>query len=329
MLVFYIKLCLNQFMNQLKFHPSADLFPLLEGSEFEALKADIAHNGLIQPIVICGGEILDGRNRYRACVELGIEYATIDYTGDSPTAHAWSLNGNRRHLNTSQLAAIAANMLPALQQEAAKREAATQFMGKDAKGEPIRASGGSTWNPPKNEGRGKSLKTAAAIAGVGATTVYRADYVKQHDPELFEKVVSGEITAAAAERKLKDKSTLPVKGQPKEQRLADIARLAAGGHRAQQIAAQLGITVQHVRLLANEGSIELPDRKMGKLRAIDACSLVERTITGIAGFASGLRVIKNVDLPIAPDLAAEYAAELGDSLHELTWLQTRMKEISK
>jgi len=300
----------------------------MEGDSFESLKADIAENGLLQPLVLCNGQILDGRNRYRACVELGIEHQAVDYTGDSPTAHAWSLNANRRHLSTSQLATIAANMLPALQQEAAKRDAATRFKSK--KDYLIDSAGGSHGNPPQNEGRGKSLKTAATIVGVGATTVYRADYVKQRDPELFEKITSGEVTVRAAERAIKYKSTLPpTRHLPKEQRLADIASLAAGGHRAQQIAARLGISVDRVRQLANEGDIALPDKKMGKLRAIDACSLVEKTVTGIAGFASGLRVIKNVDLQIAPDLAAEYAAELGDSLHELTWLQTRMKEISK
>ncbi|WNC88817.1 ParB N-terminal domain-containing protein [Paraburkholderia sp. FT54] len=57
---------------ELELHPLCTLFPRLEGTEFDALKADIKTNGQLQPIVIHDGKILDGGNRYRACIELGI-----------------------------------------------------------------------------------------------------------------------------------------------------------------------------------------------------------------------------------------------------------------
>ena len=56
---------------QLPFHPLADLFPLLEGEDFEQLVTDIRENGLYEPIVMLDGRILDGRNRYRACLSAG------------------------------------------------------------------------------------------------------------------------------------------------------------------------------------------------------------------------------------------------------------------
>jgi ParB-like chromosome segregation protein Spo0J len=91
-------------------HKFAEIFPLLEGSEFETLKADIAKRGVQVPIVTYRGEILDGRNRYRACQALGIKCPIKEHTGDDPLASVLSLNLHRRHLNESQRAMAAARL---------------------------------------------------------------------------------------------------------------------------------------------------------------------------------------------------------------------------
>ena len=56
----------------LQFHPLADIFPLLEGREFDELVEDIRLHGLHEQIVLHDDKILDGRNRYRACQEVGV-----------------------------------------------------------------------------------------------------------------------------------------------------------------------------------------------------------------------------------------------------------------
>jgi ParB-like chromosome segregation protein Spo0J len=58
---------------EMPFHPVADLFPLMTDDEYEKLKADIKANGLLVVIWAFKGMIIDGRNRYRACLELSIE----------------------------------------------------------------------------------------------------------------------------------------------------------------------------------------------------------------------------------------------------------------
>ena len=48
----------------IKCHPIATLFPLMEGEEFEAFKADIAAHGVREPVWLHpDGRLLDGRNR--------------------------------------------------------------------------------------------------------------------------------------------------------------------------------------------------------------------------------------------------------------------------
>lgn len=94
-------------MSDLPFHPIANLFPLMEGGEFEQFKGDVRANGLREALWIYDGQILDGRNRYRACRELGIEPMTQAWDGDDPVAFVVSLNLRRRHLTESQRALIA------------------------------------------------------------------------------------------------------------------------------------------------------------------------------------------------------------------------------
>jgi ParB-like chromosome segregation protein Spo0J len=64
-----------------KFHPLADVLPLIEGAEFERLVADIATNGLLNAITIHDDMILDGRNRERACRAAGVEPRYVEFEG--------------------------------------------------------------------------------------------------------------------------------------------------------------------------------------------------------------------------------------------------------
>ena len=56
------------------------------------------------------GLLLDGRNRFKACQEVGIQPLFREYKGDNPTAFVISLNLKRRHLNESQRAMVAAKL---------------------------------------------------------------------------------------------------------------------------------------------------------------------------------------------------------------------------
>jgi N6-adenosine-specific RNA methylase IME4/anti-sigma28 factor (negative regulator of flagellin synthesis) len=93
----------------MEFHEAADIFPLMQGEEFENLVADVKRNGLLDDIVVHNdGAILDGRNRYRACEEAGIEPRFRQWIGSgSAIDFVVSANLHRRHLNESQRAMVA------------------------------------------------------------------------------------------------------------------------------------------------------------------------------------------------------------------------------
>ena len=94
----------------MKAHPYADILPLLEGEAFDSLVADIRANGLMEPITIYEGMILDGRNRWNACKAAGVEPRFLEFDGDDPLAFVLSLNLHRRHLTPSQCAMVGADL---------------------------------------------------------------------------------------------------------------------------------------------------------------------------------------------------------------------------
>ena len=90
-------------------HPLCTLFPRMGGAEFDSLVADIKTNGLSQPITLHNGFILDGGNRYRACMEAGIEPRFVEFEGASVVSFVLSANLHRRHMTAGQQAAIVAS----------------------------------------------------------------------------------------------------------------------------------------------------------------------------------------------------------------------------
>ncbi len=84
-------------------HAATELFPMMSDDEFAALKADIEQHGQREPAVYYKGQVLDGRNRARACEELGIELSQRELDEDQdPVAFVLSVNLHRRHLTPSQ-----------------------------------------------------------------------------------------------------------------------------------------------------------------------------------------------------------------------------------
>jgi N6-adenosine-specific RNA methylase IME4 len=93
-----------------QYHPLANIFPLIDGEAFDALKADIKAKGLREPIALYQKQILDGRNRWRACKAVRVRPKFETYRGNDPLGYVVSLNVKRRHLDESQRAMAGARV---------------------------------------------------------------------------------------------------------------------------------------------------------------------------------------------------------------------------
>jgi ParB-like chromosome segregation protein Spo0J len=117
-----------------KVHPAASFFPLIEGEEFDALVMSIKTVGLMNPIVLQDGMLIDGRNRLRAILELQSNHSSIkiltkelETDVKSISEYIFDTNIQRRHLTPDQMASIGYEILPMIQQEREAKRAATQF----------------------------------------------------------------------------------------------------------------------------------------------------------------------------------------------------------
>lgn len=92
-------------------HPYSALFPPLSEEDLAKLAEDIKLNGQQEPGTNDGDQILDGWHRYLACQRAGVPFQTNPLP---PRVNALSFvlskNLFRRHLTTSQRAAIAADL---------------------------------------------------------------------------------------------------------------------------------------------------------------------------------------------------------------------------
>lgn len=80
--------------------------------DLTSLAQSIGENGLLEPIVLYDGKILDGRNRYVACKRVNIEPTFIVYTGKmDPIDYVIAKNLERRHLTPAQKAESALKTL--------------------------------------------------------------------------------------------------------------------------------------------------------------------------------------------------------------------------
>lgn len=237
-------------------HPLCTLFPRLAGAEFDALKADISANGLRQPIVLLDGMILDGGNRYRACIDAGVKPTFTKFTGGNIVSFVLSANLHRRHMSAGQQAAIVASA-----QDWAKAQPAHRPSDKPA-----------TLPGSKLD----TVSDRAAQSGASERTQRMADKVAKKSPELAKQVAHGEISLPKAVKQVepaKPKSEAkPKKGEPTiESLLEENQRLRDELHEARHVAEELAHDLESYNTIS-EGERAIAkelNRLKGMLRTVE------------------------------------------------------------
>lgn len=168
-------------------HPAAELFPMMTDDEFTGLKKDIDLHGCKEPIYIWQDQLLDGRNRLKACDQLGIQPEQYILDDDTdPWEFVISSNLHRRHLTTGQRAMVAAKI-------AQRKRGENQHSQEDGQNRP-------------------TTKQAAKTLNVSPTSVKEAKQVMaEGSEELVEAVERGEVPVSKAAK--------AAKSAPKEQQL--------------------------------------------------------------------------------------------------------------
>jgi ParB-like chromosome segregation protein Spo0J len=207
-------------------HPAAAVFPLIEGDDFSDLCESIRMHGVQHPAVVRGSELLDGRNRMRACEALKAEgwsgsCPVVEWNDDGRNVAEWiwDTNALRRHMDDDGIAMASSAIWPLIAKENEARKAATKFDSEKAsKAAKARHAEETKSSPPqKRDTKEKDARSTvgqvAAKAGTSmhkarqAVAVQKAIESGELPPETAQEVMSGK-------KKLRDVAPKPERKKP-------------------------------------------------------------------------------------------------------------------
>lgn len=192
-------------------HRYADFIPVADDQDQSALRTSIKQIGLLDPITLYQGAILDGRHRYKACMVVGVEPIFREFEGDDEAALQFVLAKNiaRRQLTTGQKLSLLMKLAPEVER---LRALAAERMLAGVPG----TTGGT--------GSGKVANAEAEMVQLGRETVRQFKAVQEvGDDELIEMILNDEKSVKSAYKDLSarlDRDAKAAKPNPMRQRAA-------------------------------------------------------------------------------------------------------------
>ena len=241
------------------------LFPDMAQEDYARLLASIGENGLLEPIAVWRGEVIDGRHRLQACAEAGVEprFSQLEDATD-PVEYVLARNEARRHLDDSQRAVAA-----------------------------YKLSAGSRPGPPRQDGeQSANLHNTFSFTQGQAAELLR---VSRRNVNYAGKVLAAASPAAPALRRAVERGQIKVSdaanvvGQPAEVQEAALARAASGvaktlGRAVRQLNSERAEAAEAAAAAANRSkpldeTITLHRAALGDLAKLVAAASVDRIIT--------------------------------------------------
>jgi hypothetical protein len=181
-------------------HPVAAMFPMLEGDEYENLRSSIKSYGQQKTILVQGDLLIDGRNRMKVCLDLGIEPRVSEYHDKlDPADHIRIANIDRRHLTEDMRSAICAKIhrWQIAQSNAVKQAAQGHHGSEGGRGrkKTLTTDSSTGFEEPKTRARDarSTVGQIAALAKVSHHKAAQADAVAKATPELLDQVATGAV----------------------------------------------------------------------------------------------------------------------------------------
>jgi len=218
-------------------HPLSAAFPAMSAEEFTALKDSIHVNGVLNPITLFEGMVIDGWHRYMAAQELGAycpEQELEEWL--DPRDFVKAQNENRRHLTASQRAAAIVSIYKWVPSGANQHTKV----------------GGEVASPPP-----KTNAELAALAGTTTRTIQQAKAAEKAG--LIDAVKEGALTAEEA---AKVASGSPAKTAPKKEKFTppepdnSSDELAESAHAIEAMAEEIEVLKAQVAVKNMGGSGE-------------------------------------------------------------------------
>ena len=216
------------------------LYTQIPPPEFQALVESIREGGLRRPITLWRGQIIDGRHRYEACLQAGVEPHFVELPADADAfQYVLDENSARRHMSDSQRAVAA---------HRTREEAASGWAG-------LGLADGERANLPS-----LTLQQAADLFHVSRRLVVHAGRIFGKDsqavPELRQAADQGAIAVSDASL---------VVDQPPEVQLRALAMVENGTSKTVSRAAKVALTEARDPLIDEGPRTVLPEQPAGSV----------------------------------------------------------------
>jgi len=197
-------------------HQAASVFPLMEGDDFNNLCESIRTHGVQHAAMVRGKELLDGRNRMRACEALKKD----GWSGSCPVVEwkdngvnvaewIWDTNALRRHMSDDGIAVATAAIWPLIAKENEAKKAASQF-GSETASKAAKARHAVTPKAASPQKRDRKASDEASTVGQVAAKAGTSKHKVRQAIAVHKAVEAGELPADTAKdvmsgkKKLKD-----------------------------------------------------------------------------------------------------------------------------